>query len=61
MAQSRIDEQMSRMQFLMEYKNTPKTTKTCIDYHINANDGKTYGIIREGNMYYIKTTTPDKA
>lgn len=61
MAQSRIDEQMSRMQFLMEYKNTPKTTKTGIDYHINANDGKTYGIIREGNMYYIKTTTPDKA
>lgn len=61
MAQSRIDEQMSRMQFLMEYKNTPKATKTSIDYHINANDGKTYGIIREGNMYYIKTTTPDKA
>lgn len=62
MANSKIDAQMERMKFLMEFKNTPKVdTKAGIEYHINAADGKTYGIIRENNMYYIKTTTPDKA
>ena len=62
MANSKIDNQMERMQFLMEYKTTPKVdTKAGIEYSINTADGKTYGIIRENNMYYIKTTTPDKA
>lgn len=62
MANSKIDKQMERMQFLMEYKNTPRVdTKAGIEYSINTEDGKTYGIIRENNMYYIKTTTPDKA
>lgn len=62
MANSKIDNQMERMQFLMEYKTTPKVdTKAGIEYTINTADGKTYGIIRENNMYYIKTTTPDKA
>ena len=62
MANSNLDKQMERMQFLMEYKTTPKVdTKAGIEYSINTADGKTYGIIRENNMYYIKTTTPDKA
>lgn len=62
MANSKIDAQMERMKFLMEFKNTPKVdTKAGIEYHINAADGKTYGIIRENNMYYIKTTTPENA
>lgn len=62
MANSKIDNQMERMQFLMEYKTTPKVdTKAGIEYSINTADGKTYGIIRENNMYYVKTTTPDKA
>lgn len=62
MANSKIDNQKERMQFLMEYKTTPKVdTKAGIEYTINTADGKTYGIIRENSMYYIKTTTPDKA
>ena len=62
MANSKIDNQMERMQFLMEYKTAPKVdAKAGIEYTINTADGKTYGIIRENNMYYIKTTTPDKA
>jgi hypothetical protein len=62
MANSKIDNQMERMRFLMEYKTTPKVdTKAGIEYTINTADGKTYGIIRENSMYYIKTTTPDKA
>ena len=60
---SKIDTQLERMKYLMEFKNTtPKTdTKAGIEYHIDAANGTTYGIIRENNMYYIKTTTPDKA
>ena len=62
MANSKIDSQLERMKYLMEFKNPQKTdTKGGIEYHINSSNGKTYGIIRENNMYYIKTTTPDKA
>ena len=62
MANSNTDNRLERMKYLMEFKNTtPKKEKTNIEYHTTGSDGKEYGIIREGNMYYIKTSTPDNA
>lgn len=62
MANSKIDNQLDRMMYLMEYNNkTPKGEKSNIEYHTVAADGKAYGIIKEGNMYYIKFADADKA
>jgi len=60
MTNSNSDKQLERMQYLMGYKATPiKENKCNIEYHVIAADGKAYGIIKEGNMYYIKSTTPE--
>lgn len=62
MANSNYDAQLDRMKYLMGYQSAPiKESKSNIEYHVDAADGKTYGIIKENSMYYIKTTTPDKA
>lgn len=57
---AKYDEQLERMNFLMEYKNQPKEVKSNIEYHANGADGKVYGILREGTKYYIKTTESGK-
>lgn len=57
---SKYDEQLERMNFLMEFKNEPKEVISNIEYHANGADGKVYGILREGTKYYIKTTESGK-
>lgn len=57
---AKYDEQLERMNFLMEYKNEPKKAISNIEYHANGADGKVYGILKEGTKYYIKTTEPGK-
>ena len=56
-----FDEKLARMEYLMEYK-TPKqeSASSGIEYHTEGADGKVYGIIKEGNTYYIKTTAKGK-
>lgn len=49
------------MMYLMEYdRKSPKHSNESVDCAMEAADGKVYGILKEGNTYYIKTTTPDK-
>ena len=57
---SKYDEQLDRMNFLMEFKNEPKKVASNIEYHANGADGKVYGILKEGTKYYIKTTEVGK-
>lgn len=57
---SKYDEQLDRMNFLMEFKNEPKKVVSNIEYHANGADGKVYGILKEGTKYYIKTTEMGK-
>lgn len=57
---AKYDEQLDRMNFLMEYKNEPKKAISNIEYHANGADGKVYGILKEGTKYYIKTTEMGK-
>lgn len=57
---AKYDDQLARMNFLMEYKNQPKEVKSNIEYHANGADGKVYGILKEGTKYYIKTTESGK-
>lgn len=60
-SENKVDKQLERMKYLMEFK-TPKAPQksTSIEYSVVGADGKAYGIIREGTMYYIKTSTPEK-
>lgn len=57
---AKYDEQLDRMNFLMEFESAPKAVKTNIEYHANGADGKVYGILKEGSKYYIKTTESGK-
>ena len=57
---AKYDDQLARMNFLMEYKNQPKEVRSNIEYHANGADGKVYGILKEGTKYYIKTTESGK-
>lgn len=52
--------ELDRMMYLMEYKHTAPKKSTGIEYHTIAADGLSYGIIKEGDTYYIKKTTADK-
>lgn len=48
---------IERMHQLMTYginENTNKNSRSTVEYHQTAADGKTYGIIRECNKFYIK-------
>ena len=52
---SKADKQLERMMYLMEFKNTtPNKKNSGIEYHTVAADGFAYGIIKEGDTYYIK-------
>ena len=61
---SDFNEQLARMKGLMNYgkineeSNAPKNYT--LEYHATAADGKTYGIIKECNKYYIKRAETGK-
>lgn len=57
---AKYDDQLNRMLFLMEDKNSTKKANSNIEYHANGADGKVYGILKEGTKYYIKTTESGK-
>ena len=57
---AKYDDQLARMNYLMEFKNQPKEVRSNIEYHANGADGKVYGILKEGTKYYIKTTEVGK-
>lgn len=57
-----FNSQLSRMKGLMTYGNQvnedARPISTCsLEYRAKAADGKTYGIIREGHRYYIKSAS----
>lgn len=60
MAEMTFNEQIARMKHLAgfdevkENKSTPKSVSS-VEYHQKGPDGNTYGIIREGHKYYIKS------
>ena len=57
---AKYEDQVARMNFLMEYRTPEKKAFSNIEYHANGADGKVYGIIKEGTKYYIKTTEVGK-
>lgn len=57
---AKYDDQLARMNYLMEFKNQPKEVRSNIEYHANGADGKVYGILKEGTKYYIKVTESGK-
>ena len=57
-----FNSQLSRMKGLMTYgtqvNENARPISTCsLEYRAKAADGKTYGIIREGHRYYIKSAS----
>ena len=49
-------EEILKMRHLMNYgmnENTNKSVKPIVEYHQQAADGQTYGILREGQKFYI--------
>jgi hypothetical protein len=53
------ENEIKTMQRLINYGtdktvNESKTSSPVVEYQANAADGKTYGIIRECNKFYIK-------
>ena len=60
----KFSEQLDRMKALMSYGQVNEDTKPVNNYSIEyrsvAADGKTYGIIRECNKFYIKTAPKGK-
>lgn len=57
---AKYEDQVARMNFLMEYRAPEKKVSSNIEYHANGADGKVYGILKEGTKYYIKTTEVGK-
>lgn len=52
------DEQLDRMKTLMSYginETTARESQSVVEYKAEGADGKTYGIIREGKKFYIKS------
>ena len=48
---------LERMQQLMKYginESSKKNSQSIVEYHQTAADGKTYGIVKECNKFYIK-------
>ena len=57
---AKYEDQLARMNFLMEYRTPEKKGVSNIEFHANGADGKVYGILKEGTKYYIKTTEAGK-
>ena len=55
-----FDKNLSRMEYLMNYKPSINESVSPVECHMKGADGKVYGVIKEGNKYYIKTTEPGK-
>lgn len=55
-----FDSKLSRMEFLMGYRMPVNEQKSNVEYFTEGADGKIYGILKEGNMYYIKTSEKGK-
>lgn len=54
-----VSDEIARMQHLFSYRmDEGKKATTSVEYHMQAADGKTYGIIREGSKFYIKCAHP---
>ena len=52
------DAQLDRMKALMSYgvnEATARDSQSVVEYQTEGADGKTYGIIREGKKFYIKS------
>lgn len=58
--ENKTKKSLDRMQYLMEYASSKPLKTSGIEYHTVAADGNAYGIIKEGDTYYIKKTTADK-
>lgn len=59
-----FDAQLERMKALYTYgmvNEDKKQSNYTLEFHRTAADGKEYGIVRECNHFYIKSTTPEKA
>ena len=50
----KFDDQISRMEYLMNFRSATNESRSAIEFSAEAADGKQYGIIREGSKYYIK-------
>lgn len=57
---AKYEDQLERMNFLMEYKNPVKETRSNVEFHATGADGKVYGIVKEGTKYYIKEAESGK-
>ena len=59
---SKFDTQLDRMRYLIGYDNKINESKkpSNLSYKTVGADDLVYGIIKEGNMYYIKTTEKGK-
>ena len=55
-----FDSKLSRMEYLMGYRMPVNEQKSNVEYFTEGADGKIYGILKEGNMYYIKTSEKGK-
>lgn len=53
-----MENEVNLMKHLINYGNNQEEgqslTKPILEYHETAKNGKTYGIVRECNRYYIK-------
>lgn len=54
---AKFDEQLYRMEHLMNYQMPVNESKKNIEYCAAGADGKYYGIIKEGAYFYIKSCT----
>ena len=57
---AKYEDQVARMNFLMEYRNPVKESHSNIEFCATGADGKVYGILKEGVKYYIKQTESGK-
>ena len=50
---AKYEDQLERMNFLMEYKNPVKESRSNIEFCAKGADGKVYRILKESTKYYI--------
>ena len=49
---AKYEDQLARMNFLMEYRAPEKKAVSNIEFHANGADGKVYGILKEGTKLH---------
>lgn len=50
----KFDDQLSRMEYLMNFRTSTNESRSNVEYSAEGADGKYYGIIKEGSKFYIK-------